>query len=231
MKRVAVVIPALNEEENLKRLLPEVRKQGIGQIIIGDNGSSDGTARVAHQYEATVAAAPVRGYGAACHAALQELQLAIEVVVFMNADLTDDPTLLRAMTSPIFRDECDLTIGTRVAPLREAGSMSLPQRFGDRLATHLIHLSWRYRYFDLGPFRAIRRTSLDRIDMQDRSFGWTIEMQIRALQERLRIQQLPVPYHRSPTPSRIGGTISGVTRAGYCILSTWFRLWRNGGSP
>ncbi len=228
LKRVAVIIPALNEAPNLRRLLPVVQAQGVGQIIIGDNGSTDGTADVARQHHATVADAPARGYGAACHAALQRLCDDIEVVIFINADLTDDPTLVPAMTNPIFRDECDLTIGIRVAPLRDHGSMSLPQRFGDRLATHLIHLSWGYRFYDLGPFRAIRRSSLERIDMQDRAFGWTIEMQIRALQEGLRIQQLPVPYRRSPTPSKIGGTIRGVAHAGYCILSTWFRLRRTG---
>ncbi len=228
LARVAVIVPALNEADNLRRLLPELNDLAIGRIIVGDNGSTDATADVARQHGALVAHAPQRGYGAACHAALQLLDSDIEIVVFVNADLTDDLTLIPALVQPIIRDQCDLVIGARLPHLREPGSMSLPQRFGDRLAVCLIRWCWGYRYHDLGPFRAVRRTSLERLDMQDRAFGWTIEMQIRALQENLRIQQLPVPYRKSPTPNRIGGTIPGVTRAAVSILSTWWRLWRKG---
>lgn len=221
---VAVIIPALNEAENLRRLLPALADLRPGGIIVGDNGSTDDTAEVARRHGAQVANAPQRGYGAACSAALSHVESPIEIVVFVNADLTDDVTLIPAITAPIRRDECDLVLGIRVPPLRDPGAMSVPQRFGDRLATRLILWSWSYDFYDLGPFRAIRRTALDRLDMRDRAFGWTVEMQIRALQVGLRIQQLPVPYYRSPTPSRIGGTIRGVARAARDILTTWYRL-------
>jgi glycosyltransferase involved in cell wall biosynthesis len=226
LSRVAVIIPALNEADNLRQLLPKLDPLGIGQVIVGDNGSDDGTAAAARENGATVASAPVRGYGAACYAALRRLRPETEVVVFMDADQSDDPSLIFALASPILNDECDLVIGTRVATLRQPGSMTLPQRFGDKLATALIEFGWGYRFGDLGPFRAIRRSALDTIQMRDRAFGWTIEMQIRAVELNLRIQQLPVPYHRRIGVSKISGNIRGVARAGYWILSTWWRLWR-----
>ncbi len=224
LKSVAAIIPALNEAQNLRKLLPTLNELRLGQIIVGDNNSTDATSEVAREHGASIGHAPKPGYGAACWAAMQEMKDSIGVLVFVNADLTDDVTLVDAITKPIRDDECDLVIGIRVPPLRAAGSMSLPQRFGDRLATRLIRMTWGYDYYDLGPFRAVRRSSIDLIDMQDRAFGWTVEMQIRAVQLGLRIQQLPVPYLRSPTPSKIGGTARGIARAAYGILSTWYRL-------
>ena len=221
---VAAIIPALNEAENLRKLLPALNELHLGQVIVGDNNSTDATADVARQHGVSIAHAPRPGYGAACWAAMNEMNDSIDVLVFVNADLTDDVTLIDAITKPIRDDECDLVIGIRVPPLRAPGSMSLPQRFGDRLATRLIRMTWGYDYYDLGPFRAVRRSSINLIDMQDRGFGWTIEMQIRAVQLGLRVQQLPVPYLKSPTPSRIGGTARGIARAAYGILSTWYRL-------
>ncbi len=224
LTRVAVVIPALNEGVNLRKLLPSLVDLNLGHVIVGDNNSTDDTAAVAREHGATVAHAGAPGYGAACFAAMEKMPADADTVVFVNADLTDDVSLIPALTGPIRRNECDLVIGVRVPPLRDAGAMSLPQRFGDRLATRLIHASCGYEFYDLGPFRAIRRSALDLIDMKDRAFGWTVEMQMRAVQLDLRIQQLPVPYLKSPTPSRIGGTIRGVTRAAHGILSTWYRL-------
>lgn len=225
LSRVAVIIPALNEASNLRALLPILNTLGVGQIVVGDNGSTDGSAGVARELGATVAYAPKRGYGAACFAAMERMNDEIEFVLFIDADQSDDPTLIPTLIAPIADDECDLVIGHRVANLREPGSMTLPQRFGDRLATWLIRLGWGYDYADLGPFRAIRRTSLQRIDMQDRAFGWTVEMQIRAIEERLRIRRIPVPYRRRQGRSKISGTIKGVALAGYWILSTLARLW------
>ena len=226
LSSVAIVIPALNEADNLRELLPILSQFGVGQIIVGDNGSTDGTGDVARELGAVVAYEPKRGYGAAAYAAMQKLKPAIEVVVFLDADQSDDPSLLPTLVAPILDDESDLVIGTRVPALRQRGAMTLPQRFGDWLATRLIRLGWGYAYGDLGPFRAIRRTALDKIDMKDRAFGWTIEMQIRAVEEGLRIAQLPVPYRRRKGKSKISGTLRGVFLAGYWILGTWWRLWR-----
>ncbi len=227
LNSVAVIIPALDEAGGLRELLPLIRGVGLGCIIVGDNGSTDDTAEVSQSFGAIVAREPKRGYGAACFAAMQRVPDGAEVIVFIDADMSDDPTLIPELAGSILRDECDLVIGSRVAALRQPGSMTLPQRFGDWLATRLIRLGWGYCYADLGPFRAIRRSSLDRIDMQDRAFGWTIEMQIRAVEENLRIRQIPVPYRRRKGKSKISGTVRGVALAGYWILSTWWRLWRS----
>jgi len=226
LNSVAVIIPALDEADGLAELLPLIRDQRPACIVVGDNGSTDDTVEVSQAFGAIIAREPKRGYGAACFAAMQRVPAGTEVIVFIDADMSDDPTLIPELAGPVLRNECDLVIGSRVAQLRQPGSMTLPQRFGDRLATCLIRLGWGFSYVDLGPFRAIRRSSLDRIDMQDRAFGWTIEMQIRAVEERLRIRQIPVPYRRRKGKSKISGTVRGVALAGYWILSTWWRLWR-----
>jgi len=224
---VGVVIPALNEAEALGHLLPRLSALGPGQIVVGDNGSSDGTAEVARAHGCTVVREPRRGYGAACWAAMQALPGDIEIVVFIDADSSDDLSRLPELVGPILRDEADLVIATRDAPSVPRDALTPAQRFGNRLAVTLIRLRWGYRYRDLGPFRAIRRGSLDQIDMQDRAFGWTVEMQVRALQERLRIRQVSVHYERRRIGrSKIAGSVRGSLRAGYWILSTIARYWK-----
>lgn len=225
MKQVVVIIPALNEEASLRIVLPNLVALGPGQIIVGDNGSTDRTADVARSHGAEVIHESQRGYGAACWAAMQHIRPGIEIVLFVDADASDDLSRAEELVAPIARDEADLVIATRDAASVEKGALSPQQRFGNRLATWLIRLRWGYRYRDLGPFRAIRRSSLDRIAMQDRAFGWTVEMQIRALQERLRIQQVSVHYKNRIGQSKIGGTIRGSIKAGYWILSTIGRHW------
>ncbi|MCG8409517.1 MAG: glycosyltransferase family 2 protein [Phycisphaerales bacterium] len=223
---VAAILPALNEAESLRRLLPELATFRLGQIIVGDNGSTDETAQVVREHGGLVAHEPRRGYGAACWAAMQHLRSDIRVVLFLDADSSDDLTRLPDLVRPILRDEADLVIATRDAPTVEKGALTFQQRFGNRLAVWLMRMRWGYRYRDLGPFRAIRRESLDRIQMRDRAFGWTVEMQIRALQEKLRIDQVSVHYKRRIGKSKIGGTIRGSIKAGYWILSTIARHWR-----
>ncbi|MCP4245962.1 MAG: glycosyltransferase family 2 protein [bacterium] len=227
LDRVAVIIPALNEADSLTELLPALTALRPGRIIVADNGSTDATARVAADGGAVVVSEPRRGYGAACYAGMQHLEDSTDVVVFLDADLSDDPGLLPELAGPVLDDDCDLVIGTRVRALREPGSMTFAQRFGNALATRLIRWGWRYRYDDLGPFRAIRRSALDAIAMQDRAYGWTIEMQIRALELGLRIRQIPVPYRRRKAQSRskISGTLRGSLLAGYWILTTCGKLW------
>lgn len=231
MNQVSVIMPALNEEASLRVVLPQIAALGPSQVIIGDNGSTDQTADVARSFGAEVVFEPQRGYGAACWAAMQRIRPDIEVVLFIDADASDDLTRAAELVDPILRDEADLVIATRDAPTVEEGALSPQQRFGNWLATRLIRLRWGYRYRDLGPFRAIRKSSLDQIAMQDRAFGWTVEMQIRALQERLRIQQVSVHYKRRIGQSKIGGTIRGSMKAGYWILSTIGRHWFQRSSP
>ncbi|MCA9243367.1 MAG: glycosyltransferase family 2 protein [Phycisphaerales bacterium] len=221
---VSVIIPALNEEAALARLLPVLRPFDLGQVIVGDNGSTDATAQVARDAGAVVITEPRRGYGAACAAAMTALGPDCRVVAFLDGDMSDDPALLPAIVGPILGDRADLVIGCRDAAGRERGSMTAPQRFGNWLATRLMWLRWGYRYRDLGPFRAISRDALDRMGMRDRAYGWTVEMQARALQMGLRIEQISVPYRRRVGRSKISGTVRGVVLAGWYILTTLGRL-------
>lgn len=225
-ERVGVVIPALNEEISLRQLLPRLADYRLGQIVVGDNGSTDRTAAVASENGCTVVYESKRGYGAACWAAMQALRSDIDVVLFLDADCSDDLTRLPDIVGPVFRGEADLVIATRDAATVEKGAMTPQQRMGNWLAVTLIRLRWGFRYRDLGPFRAVDRAALDRIGMRDRAFGWTVEMQVRAIQEGLRIRQVSVRYKRRIGKSKIAGTIRGSIKAGYWILYTIFRNWR-----
>lgn len=222
---VSVIIPAHNEETPLPTLLTMLRNLGVSQIVVADNGSTDGTAEIVRKSGCVLVQEARRGYGAACAAGLRALAPETTIVVFLDADLADDPAYLPRLIAPIAEDRADLVIGVRDADLRQPGSMTLPQRFGNWLATRLIQLGWGYRYRDLGPFRAIRRDCLDRMGMRDRAYGWTVEMQVRALQMGLRIEQIAVPYRRRVGVSKISGTIRGVFLAGYYILTTLMRLY------
>jgi glycosyltransferase involved in cell wall biosynthesis len=222
---VGVVIPALNEERSLAELLPILAGLGLGQVVVGDNGSTDGTTRVVNANGFDAVFEPRRGYGAACAAAIAALQTEIQIVVFIDADLADDPRRIVDLVVPIQADRADLVIGYRDPAMRAPGSMSVAQRFGNWLATRLIRLGWGMRYHDLGPFRAIARSALDSMQMRDRAYGWTVEMQVRAVQMNLRIEQIPVAYRKRVGVSKISGTIRGVCLAGYYILTTIARLY------
>jgi glycosyltransferase involved in cell wall biosynthesis len=226
LSRVAVIIPALNEAESLQGLLPLLASSSLGQILVCDNGSTDATRELVEAYNASWVYEPKRGYGAACFAGVQRLAPSIEIVVFMDADLSDDVVSLPKLVEPVAGDESDLVLGARVPRRRETGSTTLAQRFANRLFPALIKLGWGYRYTDLGPFRAIRRSSLEAIGMADRAFGWTIEMQIRAVELGLRIREIPVAYRkRQRGRSKISGTTGGVLRAAYWISRTCALLW------
>lgn len=222
----AVIIPALNEAENLRVLLPQLTVLGLGQVIVCDNGSTDATREVIESEGALWVHETKRGFGAACFAGMQRLADSIAVVAFMDADLSDDAAWLARLVEPIVADECDLVIGARAAEFREAGSTRFPQRLANRLFPALIKLGWGYTYTDMGPFRAVRKSSLDAIAMKDRAFGWTIEMQIRAVELGLRIRELPVPYRkRRSGRSKISGSVMGVLRAAYWITRTCGVMW------
>ncbi|NOX57678.1 MAG: glycosyltransferase family 2 protein [Planctomycetes bacterium] len=231
LSRTAVLIPALNEADNMPVLLPRLVELGVGAIIVCDNGSTDDTARLASAHGATmVAHEPTPGYGAACYAGIEALALVpnsdrIDVVAFLDADLADDQDRLPQLVEPILQGDADIVIGVRTRGQRELGSMSLPQVFGNALATGLIRLGWGHRYQDLGPFRAIRRTDLTKMQMKDRAFGWTVEMQIKAVEQKLQILEVDMPYFKRRGKSKISGTVRGVFLAGYWILGTCARLW------
>jgi glycosyltransferase involved in cell wall biosynthesis len=223
---MAVIIPALDEEDAIGALLGQLDRRIVRDVIVGDNGSRDATAAIARAGGAEVVHVAERGYGAACAGALTRLQPDIDVVVFMDADGSDDPSELALLVAPISAGRADLVIGSRSLGNVERGALTPQQRFGNWLAVRLIALIYRYRYTDLGPFRAIRRELLDRIDMRDRRYGWTVEMQVRALQLRARVTEVPVSYRRRVGRSKISGTVTGVMKAGWWILYTIFKYAR-----
>jgi len=222
----ALIIPALDEEDAIGTLLTGIDRRLVRDVIVGDNGSSDRTADVARAGGAEVVHVAERGYGAACAGALSMLADDIEIVLFMDADGSDDPEEIGALLAPILAGQADLVIGSRALGTVEPGALSPQQRFGNWLATRLIRLIYGHRYTDLGPFRAIRRELLDRIRMQDRRYGWTVEMQVRALQLGARVAEVPVRYRRRVGRSKISGTVTGVLKAGWWILYTTFKYAR-----
>jgi glycosyltransferase involved in cell wall biosynthesis len=214
--RISIVMPALDEAAAIGAAVSGVRGQ-VDAVIVCDNGSRDGTGMLAAAAGAVVVREAERGYGAACLAALAALP-PCDIVVFMDADGSDVPDDLPALVAPIVEGWADLVIGSRVRGTREKGALTPQQVFGNALACRLIWLIWHVDFSDLGPFRAIRREALERLAMQDRDFGWTVEMQVRAAARGLRCAEVPVGYRRRVGRSKISGTLSGVLRAGTKIL-------------
>jgi glycosyltransferase involved in cell wall biosynthesis len=222
----ALIIPALNEEQVIAAALGAIPRGVFRLVIVADNGSTDRTAEIARACGATVVFEPERGYGAACLRALAALPPDIEAVVFLQADLSEDPSEAPALLGPIQRGEADLVLGTRVGRRTEEGALLLHQAFGNWLATMLIRLLYGHRYTDLCAFRAIRRDALERLNMRDRNYGWTVEMQVLALEHGLRIVEVPVSYRkRRAGVNKVSGNLRASLRAGWFILSTVFRLW------
>lgn len=213
---VAAVIPALNEEEALPKLLPEI-PTWVDDIVVADNGSTDDTPDIARSLGARVVTVHNRGYGQACMGAIHALQ-PTDVVVFMDGDASDDPTEIGKLLDPIADCRADFVIGSRTLGTPQAGSLTPQQIFGNALACQLIRLIWGHRYTDLGPFRAIRRSALESLSMTDTNYGWTIEMQVRALRFGIRTLEVPVSYRRRLGHSKISGTLKGVMGAGSKIL-------------
>jgi glycosyltransferase involved in cell wall biosynthesis len=225
---VALIIPALDEEHAIGPLLAAIDRTLIRDVIVGDNGSRDATAEIARKQGAEVVHVPERGYGAACAGALARVRDDIDIILFMDADGSDDPAEIPRVLQPILEGRADLVIGSRVLGIVERGALTPQQRFGNWLATRLIRLMHGHAYTDLGPFRAIRRELLDRISMRDRRYGWTVEMQVRALQLGARVAEVPVRYRRRVGKSKISGTVRGVILAGYWIIRTIFTAGRRG---
>ncbi len=222
--RIAAVLPALNEEQALAQVLKELPWSLFAAVIVADNGSTDRTAEVARAGGAQAVSEPRRGYGRACLAALAMLPSEIEIVVFLDADASDDPSEAVRLVEPILRGETDLVVGSRARGHAQPGSLFWTQRVGNRLAVGLIQLLYGHRYTDLGPFRAIRRSSLKQLAMSDPNFGWTAEMQVKALKQGLRVEEVPVSYRRRIGRSKISGTVRGATLAALKIAWTILRL-------
>jgi glycosyltransferase involved in cell wall biosynthesis len=224
---VAVVIPALNEEASLPLVLAELPRPWAGEVIVVDNGSHDRTAQVAREAGARVVLESQRGYGAACLRGLAELAQRPggppDVVVFLDADYSDYPEKLPELVQPILDGDYDMVLGSRLAGEREAGAMPPQSVWGNRFACFCMWLLFGARYTDLGPFRAIRWNTLQRLGMVDRNYGWTVEMQIKAARQDLRILEIPVPYRKRIGQSKISGTVRGTILAGSKILYLIFK--------
>ena len=222
---VDVVIPAFNEESSLPLVLGDLPK--VRNIFVVNNDSTDQTAEVAAELGAIVPLETRRGYGSACLKGLATIRERIEsgepepeIVVFLDADYSDHPQYLIKLVEPIFADEADFVLGSRLLGEREAGAMPMQSVYGNKLACFLMRFLFGIRYTDLSPFRAIKYESLRELEMSDENFGWTIEMQIKAGRAKLRTIEIPVPYRCRVGVSKISGTIMGSVRAGYKILYT-----------
>jgi glycosyltransferase involved in cell wall biosynthesis len=219
MGLVDVIIPALNEEPALPRVLREIPRELVRRIIVADNGSTDRTADVARQEGAEVVYEPERGYGAACLKALAHLAAdPPDVVVFLDGDYSDHPDELPSLIDPIASGDADMVIGSRVRGLRERGALSPQQQVGNAIACRALRLLYGVRYTDLGPFRAIRWETLQALGMQDRNYGWTVEMQIKAAQRGIAYREVPVSYRQRIGVSKVSGTVRGSLSAGAKIL-------------
>lgn len=224
---IAAIVPALNEAPSIVRVVSGLRaltSPTLHVVIVVDNGSTDGTGTLARDAGALVVHEKRRGYGYACLAGVTAA--AADLVVLLDGDAADDPADLDAVLAPLLRSEADLVVGSRALGSREAGSMTGVQMFGNKLAAMLMGRLYGVTVTDLGPLRAIRRDKLRALDMKEMSYGWSVEMAVKAFRAGYRYREVPVRYHRRIGVSKVSGTLRGSVRAGWCILSTTMRYVR-----
>ncbi len=224
-EKVAIIIPALNEEVALLHLLAELPRDFAQWVIVVDNGSTDSTAAVAQQAGAIVASEPIRGYGRACFKGFKTAwSLGAEVVIFMDGDGSDDPADLPMMLRPISEGRADIVIGSRVTERAEHGAVPTQALLGNWLVSRMIRLLYGVHLHDLGSFRAVRCSLLDALAMCEKTYGWPVEMLVKAARAHYRLVELPIHYrHRSHGHSKVTGTVVGSVKAAYYMLSTTLR--------
>ena len=233
-KKVAIVIPALNEEGAIRQLLGEMPRDFAQWIIVVDNGSTDATTSVAEHGGAMVASEPARGYGRACLKGFSTAcSLGAEIVIFMDGDGSDDPADLPMMLTPVLEGQADLTIGSRIGKRAERGAIPPQARLGNWLVSRMIRILYSAHIHDIGSFRALRCSALNALDMQEMTFGWPVEMLVKMARARYRIVELPIHYRRrSHGRSKVAGTITGSIKAAYAMVATTLRYtwasWEKG---
>ena len=223
--KVSVIIPALDEEEPIGDVVRAVPRETASEVIVVDNGSTDRTAEAAREAGARVVSEPRRGYGRACRAGVDAVSPDAEIVVFLDGDGSDCPELMSRLTDPISEGRFDFVIGSRTRGRREPGSMNFQQVFAGRVAGWLLRALYGVRYTDMCPFRAVRRDALERLGMREETYGWNLEMQMRAARAGLRILEVPVDHRRrAGGESKVSGTLRGTLLAGTRILYTVARI-------
>ena len=226
MTCILVIIPAFNEENSVGNVVRDIPAEFVDEVVVVNNNSNDQTAVEAARAGAIVLDEPVQGYGRACLRGItyaQSRQQKPDIVVFLDADYSDYPGEMTALVAPILSNKADMVIGSRALGNRERGSMTPQQVFGNWLAITLLRWLYGVQYTDLGPFRAIRFDSLLALNMQDKTYGWTVEMQLKAAKQGLRITEIPVSYRKRIGFSKISGTLKGTVLAGYKIITTIFK--------
>ncbi len=224
---IDVIIPAFNEELSIAHVINDIPSNLVREIIVSDNNSNDRTSEVAVNAGATVVFQPRQGYGNACLKAIEYVshkENPPDIIVFIDGDYSDYPEEIPYLIQPIIEDDMDLVIGSRALGQIEKGAMQPQQIFGNWLATTLIRLIYGYHFTDLGPFRAVKFVSLLAMNMQDKNYGWTVEMQVRAAKMKLKTTEVAVQYKKRIGKSKVSGTVKGTLLAGHKILWTIFKL-------
>jgi glycosyltransferase involved in cell wall biosynthesis len=222
---VTVIVAALNEEDSIARVIRDIPRDFADEIIVVDNGSTDRTAEVARSSGGRVICEPNRGYGRAFRAGLHAVLPMCEIVVFLDGDGSDYPELMGRLVQPIIDDTHDFVLSSRIRGHREPGSMSFHQVFAGRMVGYILRQLYDVRYTDMGPFRAIRRDALERLQLREETYGWPLEMQMKAARAGLRILEVPVDYRRrAGGRSKIAGTLLGSIKAASRILFTLTRI-------
>lgn len=223
---IVVIIPAFNEENGVGQVIREIPREFVSEILVVNNNSTDNTERIAKEAGATVLREPTPGYGRACLKGidyLKQLDAKPDIIIFLDADHSDYPEEIPLLLKPIIEADVDLVIGSRALGKKEQGSMTPQQIFGNWLATRLLKLFYGVKFTDLGPFRAIKYSSLIALNMEDKTYGWTVEMQLKAAKNGFSCVEVPVRYRRRIGFSKISGTVKGTILAGYKILATIFK--------
>lgn len=222
---IKVIIPAYNEQDSIGHVLKDIPTQ-VNEVIVVSNASTDHTEEVAARHGATVLKESNRGYGNACLKGLQYIaqqEKNPDIIVFLDGDYSDYPEQLNDIIAPIIQQDIDMVIGARDKRFRESGSMTLPQIFGNWLATSLMRLFFGAKFTDLGPFRAMKYESLLRLEMEDKTYGWTVEMQLKVLKKKMTYTEVPVKYRNRIGVSKVSGTVKGAIFAGIKILGWIFK--------